>query len=276
MTNSEEMHDHMEIESLLNSIQEYYGYDFRNYSKAHLKRRLNGFLEKTKISSLSMLQYEVLRSRDLFTKMLMHLSVNTTEMFRDPPFYQSLLKNVLPLLYTYPYLKIWHAGCSTGEEVYSMAILLAEANLIDRTQIYATDFNAMALEKAKEGIYPIKDLKTYDENYKEAGGKNSFSDYYTSGYDSIIMNQDVKRNILFATHNLTVDNVFSEMNLIMCRNVLIYFNTKLQNRVYSIFTGSLMKGGFLCLGSKEAFKNDSLDRDFSIIDAKFRIFKFKY
>ncbi|MCG8698456.1 MAG: protein-glutamate O-methyltransferase CheR [Bacteroidales bacterium] len=265
-----------EISSLLKAIKEQYGYDFCNYSMAHLKRRFSSFMSKHEIALLSELQNKILNDRDFFSQLLMYLSVNTTEMFRDPQFYKSLTRNVFPILHTYPYLKIWHAGCSTGEEVYSMAILLKEANLYDRCQIYATDFNAIALEKAKDGIYQQDLVKTISKNYIQSGGKFSFSNYYTEGYNSILINKDLKKNILFATHNLTVDKVFSEMNIIICRNVLIYFNTELQNHVYNLFKSSLIRGGYLCLGSKESFKTNKLFKEFEFVDSKFRIYKYKY
>ena len=174
---------------------------------------------------------KILNDRAFFETMLLDLSINVTEMFRDPSFYKNLRKDVIPILKTYPFVKIWHAGCATGEEVYSLAILLKEEGLYKRAQIYATDFNEVVLQKAKEGIYPIDCMKDYTVNYQKAGGRESFADYYTAKYDSAIIDKSLKNNIIFADHNLATDGVFGEMNLILCRNVLIYFNKILQNLI---------------------------------------------
>ena len=242
----------IEIQLLLEAVYLKYGYDFRNYAKASIKRRILHRLAMSGIASISEMQYKVLYDVNYFETLLLDLSINVTEMFRDPSFYQALRQDVIPVLRTYPYVKIWHAGCATGEEVYSMAILLKEEGLYDRSQIYATDFNQVVLQKAKEGIFPIENIKEYTVNYQKAGGKESFSGYYTAKYDSAIINQALKKNILFADHNLVTDGVFGEMNLILCRNVLIYFDKTLQNRVIGLFYDSLCRNGFLCLGSKES------------------------
>jgi chemotaxis protein methyltransferase CheR len=200
------------------------------------------------------MQHKILYDVSFFEKLLLDMSINVTEMFRDPSFYLALRKFVVPELKKYPFLKIWHAGCSTGEEVYSMAILLKEEGLSDNIQIYATDMNELALKQAKNGIFDISRLKQYTANYQKAGGLESFSDYYVADDKHVIMDKSLKKNILFSDHNLATDGVFGEMNLIMCRNVLIYFNRELQNRVFRLFFDSLSTDGFLCIGSKESVR----------------------
>ena len=196
-------------------------------------------------------------------------------MFRDPGFYKVIREEVVPVLRTYPYIKIWHAGCSTGEEVYSFAIMLKEEKLYDRTQIYATDFNRNVLETAKKGIYNIENIKNYTANYQKSGGKSSFSDYYIAKYNSVILDQSLKSNIVFAEHNLVTDSVFAEVNMIICRNVLIYFNRTLQNRVLKLFDESLIKGGFLGLGTKETIMFSDINANYNIISEKEKVFKKK-
>jgi chemotaxis protein methyltransferase CheR len=197
-------------------------------------------------------------------------------MFRDPGFYKSLRENVIPVLKTYPFIKIWHAGCSTGEEVYSMSIVLQEEGLYDRTTIYATDYNQLALNHAKEGVFPNNTIKEYTAGYHMSGGKESFSNYYTSDYDNVIMNQALKKNIVWANHSLVTDSVFSETHLIVCRNVLIYFDRDLQNKVHTLFYNSLIKGGMLCLGSKEGIQFTNFHEQYTELDKQQRIFKKKY
>jgi chemotaxis protein methyltransferase CheR len=197
-------------------------------------------------------------------------------MFRDPGFYRSLRENVIPVLKTYPFIKIWHAGCSTGEEAYSMAIILLEEGLFERTTIYATDFNQQVLNSAKEGIFSNKLMKEYSTNYQLSGGKESFSNYYTCDNDNVIMKQSLKNKIVWANHNLATDSVFAEVNLISCRNVLIYFDRKLQNNVQSLFHNSLINGGILCLGTKESLRLTDFNDEYSVLDEKQRIFKKKY
>lgn len=243
--------ENIEIQLLLEAIHLKYGYDFRDYSRASVKRRILHRLNLSRLTNLSEMQHRVLYDLEFFERLLLDLSINVTEMFRDPSFYQALRKEVIPILKTYPFIKVWHAGCATGEEAYSMAILLKEEGLYERAQIYATDFNDVVLQKAKEGIYPVENIKEYTSNYQRSGGKDSFVDYYTAKHNSIIMDRSLKKNIVFANHNLETDGVFGEMNLILCRNVLIYFNKDLQNRVLKLFYDSLGRHGILCLGSKE-------------------------
>ena len=222
------------------------------------------------------MQDRVLRDPDFLQQILLDFSINVTEMFRDPDFYKAIRKEVVPLLKTYPFIKIWHAGCSTGEEVYSMAILLQEEGLLERTQIYATDFNQNVLKSAKEGIYSVENVKEYTQNYLRAGGKENFSDYYTAHYDRVMMNKDLCENVLFAHHNLVTDSVFSEVNLVICRNVLIYFERVLQNRVVGLFKDSLISGGILCLGSKESLQFNEHAQLFSPFVGKEKIYRKNY
>jgi chemotaxis protein methyltransferase CheR len=247
----------LEIQLLLEAIYLKYGYDFRDYARASVKRRILRRLTLSRLKNLAEMQHTLLHEVEFFEMLLSDLSINVTEMFRDPSFYRALREEVIPLLKTYPFIKIWHAGCATGEEVYSMAILLKEEGLYKRTQIYATDFNDVVLQKAKEGIYSVENIKEYTMNYQKAGGKNSFVDYYTAKHHHIIMDRSLKAQLVFANHNLGTDKVFGEMNLIVCRNVLIYFNRDLQNRVLKLFYDSLCHYGFLCLGSKESIKFSS-------------------
>ncbi|MGA1823760.1 MAG: CheR family methyltransferase [bacterium] len=268
--------ENIEIKLLVDAIYHKYSYDFRDYAKASLKRRIKKRLASSGFNTISEMQHELLYDISFFESILLDLSINVTEMFRDPSFYLALREKVLPILKTYPYLKIWHAGCSTGEEAYSIGILLHEEKLLERTQIYATDFNETVLKKAQEGIYSMDKIKTYTMNYQKAGGRNSFSDYYTAKYDRAIINNVLKKNILFADHNLVTDWGFGEMNVIFCRNVLIYFNKKLQNRVIHLFTDSLCCGGFLCLGSKESMQFSQYSDMYDVIDRKEKIYQKKY
>ncbi len=265
----------LEIDLFLEAIFRYYGYDFRNYNRAHVKRRIIHRQQTLGLSSVSELQHRVLHEKDFIEHILRDLSINVTEMYRDPAFYLAMRKEVFPLLRTWPYIKIWHAGCSTGEEVYSFAIMLKEEGLYDRCQIYATDFNPLVIETAKKGIYPISKIKDYTYNYQQAGGLQSFSDYYIAKYDSAILDQSLRQNIVFAEHNLVTDSIFAEVQLILCRNVLIYFNKELQNKVVRIFKDSLVKGGFLGLGSKENLMFTDVYEAFEVVDPKEKIYKKK-
>ena len=268
--------DLIETELLVEAIYRKYGYDFRNYGKAHLLRRVRHRLERSKFKNVSEMIHAVIYDQNFYHQILSDLSINVTEMFRDPKFYQAVRKEVVPLLKTYPFIKIWHAGCSSGEEVYSMAILLEEEGLLDKTQIYATDFNPVILKHAKEGIYPVSNIKDYTKNYQNAGGKHSFSDYYDANYDSVKLSDRLKKNIVFADHNLVTDSVFGEMNMIVCRNVLIYFNKHLQAKVVKLFLESLTKGGYLCLGSKENIRGNKHEKSFEPIVSGEKIYAKKY
>jgi chemotaxis protein methyltransferase CheR len=265
-----------EILSLLKTVYDKYGYDFREYSEAHVKRRLLNRMAMSGLKSISQMQSVITHDELLASKLLQDLSITVTEMFRDPEFYRSLRENVIPVLKTYPFIKIWHAGCSTGEEAYSMAIILKEEGLYERTTLYATDFNQQALNKAKEGIFSTQSMQEYTGNYKLSGGKKSFSDYHVSDHDHVIMNQSLKKNIVWANHNLVTDGVFAEVHLVLCRNVLIYFERNLQNKVQKLFHESLINGGILCLGSKEGLRFTNFYEAYGELDKKQRIFKKKY
>ena len=244
--------ENLEIRLLLEAMYVKYGYDFRGYSQASIKRRIRRRLEASGLKSISEMQHRVLYDVDFFETLLLDLSINVTEMFRDPAFFRTLREKVLPVLGDRPFLKIWHAGCASGEEVYSMAILLRETGIGDRARIYATDFNEIVLRHAKEGIFPADRIRNYTANYQKSGGTESFADYYDADYGSVIMDKSLRDNVLFADHNLVTDGVFGEMDLILCRNVLIYFSRELQNRVLQLFFDSLNDGGFLCIGAKES------------------------
>jgi chemotaxis protein methyltransferase CheR len=251
------------IELLLNDIVELYGYDFTLYTKASLKRRLSRLYSLDSFPSFAEFRYRIRNDKDYLQRFIEEITVNVTEMFRDASFYQALRHEILPMLATNPYIKIWHAGCSTGEEVFSMAILLKELNLLHKAIIYATDINPNVLEKMTSGIFPLSYMKQYSENYMASGGTQDFSSYYTAKYDKAILNGELIKNVVHSTHNLVSDGSFNEFNLILCRNVLIYFDKILQDRVITLFDGSLSKLGYLCLGSKETLK-------FSGVESKYQ------
>jgi chemotaxis protein methyltransferase CheR len=264
------------ISLLLDAVYEKYGYDFRQYSKAHIERRIMNRLRLSGLENIEQMQVKVLNDEIFASKLLNDLSITVTEMFRDPDFYRSLREIVIPVLKTYPFVKIWHAGCSTGEEAYSMSIIIQEEGLDTRTTIYATDYNQLALLHAKDGIFSNNRIKEYTAGYQSAGGKESFSDYFESDNNNFIMKQTLKKNIVWANHSLVTDSVFSEVHLILCRNVLIYFDRNLQNKVHTLFYNSLINGGILCLGSKEGLQFTDFNEKYRELDKKQRIFKKKY
>ena len=268
--------ENIELELLLQAIFLQYGYDFRDYSRAHVKRRVKHRMIQEGLKSISELQNKILHDKESFGRIARDFSINVTEMFRNPDFYKSIREKVIPILKTYPFLKIWHAGCATGEEVYSFAIMLKEEGLLERTQIYATDFNSLVIHKAQKGIFPIRNIKEYTANYQKAGGKESFSDYYHANDELVIFDKSLNRNIVFAEHNLVTDGVFAEVNMIVCRNVLIYFNRVLQNNVLKLLHNSLITGGFLALGTKESLLFSDEEKKYKVIDAKQKIFKKKH
>ncbi len=265
----------IEIELLLEAIYRKYGYDFREYAKASIKRRILRHCTLSGLKTISELQHRILYNVPFFESLLMDFSINVTEMFRDPSFYRALRESVMPVLAALPHIKIWHAGCSTGEEVYSVAILLKESDILDKTQVYATDFNEKIIKKARDGIYPIEKIKEYTANYQKSGGSQSFADYYTAGNESAIMNGNLRANVVFADHNLVSDASFGEMDLIICRNVLIYFDRKLQDTAIGLFRESLPAGGFLCLGSKESLRFSRYSQDFEDVRIDEKIYRKK-
>ena len=247
-----------EVQILLNDMLDVYGYDFNDYSKASLKRRIDRLFTLDKFPSFAEFRYRIKNDEGYLKRFVEEITVNVTEMFRDPTFYQAVRKEIFPKLATYPLIRIWHAGCSTGEEVYSMAILMHEANLLQKTLLYATDINPDVLEKAKEGIFPLSQMKQYSENYLVAGGKKEFSEYYTSRYDRAKFDKQLSKKMIFATHNLVSDRSFNEFQLILCRNVMIYFDKDLQDRVLHLFDQSLESLGFIALGAKETLRFSSV------------------
>lgn len=266
----------VEIKLLLEGIYQVYGFDFREYSEASLRRRLLQWLSISGFGTLSLAQSPLLRDRSLFDTLLRGITVNVSEMFRDPSFFKAIREQVVPHLMTYPFIKIWHAGCSTGEEAYSMAILLQEAGLKGRFRIYATDINEEVIHKAQKGIYPLQEMQRFTRNYQHSGGTGSFSDYYTARYDHAILSPSLQENIVFAAHNLTVDTDFGEMNLILCRNVMIYFKQALKERVLSLLDTSLMPGGFLCLGTKESLDHRHISGRYEAITPRMQIYRKRY
>lgn len=260
------------FKELFESIHTRYGYDFTNYAEDSLIRRSRLFMENLKMDSFGAFSYLVLEDEHTFEEFIKYISVTVTEMFRDPTFFLSIKEKVIPRLASYPFIKVWIAGCATGEEAYSMAILLKETGLLHRSIIYATDINQKSLQIAKEGVYPISTAKKYTANYLRAGGEKAFSEYYTAKYDLTIFDKSLKNNIVFASHNLAVDESFNEFQIIICRNVLIYFNQRLQNRVINLFHNSLCAFGFLGLGNKESLMFTNTKESFQTIDKKERIY----
>lgn len=260
-----------EMTELIGLIRNIHGFDFGSYTPASLKRRITRIMQ---LQHLTLFDLRTLLTNDseYFESFLIEVTVNVTEMFRDPQFYRSVKDNVLPYLKSYQRIKIWNAGCSTGEELYSFAILMAEENLYDRCFLYGTDINSDVLEYAKNGIYDLQKMKLYAENYSKTGALHSLSDYYTAKYDAASISHSLKKNILFSVHNLASDTVFNEFQLISCRNVLIYFNEELQKKVIDLFYESLANFGFLCLGSKETLRSSETDR-FKVIDKKNNIYQ---
>jgi chemotaxis protein methyltransferase CheR len=265
--------ERLEIELLLEAIYRHYGYDFRHYAPSSLRRRLRKRLEAEGLETFSALQNRVLHDPIAMEGLLRDMSVNVTGMFRDPTFFRSMRENIIPMLRTYPSVRIWHAGCATGEEVYAMAILLEEEGLYERSRLYATDMNAEALERARTGIYPIARMREYTTSYQQAGGTRSFSDYYTASYGAALFHARLRENVLFAQHNLATDTSFSEFNVILCRNVLIYFDRSLKERTLQLFGDSLSSLGFLCLGRRESLRFTNIEHDFDEVDAKERIYR---
>jgi chemotaxis protein methyltransferase CheR len=263
----------LEIELLLEGIFRRYGFDFRAYAHASLRRRLWKRVEAEQLTTISALQARVLHDPAALDRMLLDLSVNVTSMFRDAGFYTALRATVVPLLRTYPFIRIWHAGCSTGEEVYSTAIMLHEEGLLDRARIYATDINDDVLRRARGGIFPLNRMQEYTENYIRGGGTRSFSEYYTAKYDAAIFSPMLTKNVVFSQHNLVTDQSFSEFNVIFCRNVLIYFDRDLQNRVQRLFYDSLVTFGVLALGSKESLRFSDFEECYERLDPREKIYK---
>ncbi|TYO71073.1 protein-glutamate O-methyltransferase CheR [Pseudomonas sp. CK-NBRI-02] len=270
---SNERNTDIEIRLLIEAIYLKYSYDFRDYSGASIKRRILHAVRQFDCRTVSALQERVLHDPAAFMQLLQFLTIPVSEMFRDPEHFLAVRREVVPLLRTWPSLKVWIAGCSTGEEVYSMAILLREEGLLERTILYATDINPHSLEKAKQGIYPLKAMQTYAENYRKAGGRRDLSEYYTAAYGNAIIDSSLRENVTFADHSLATDSVFSETQLVSCRNVLIYFNKALQDRALGLFHESLCHRGFLVLGSKESLDFSAYSERFEALVRPERIYR---
>lgn len=262
-----------QTERLIGELDSRYGYDFSGYSRASVYRRIRRFLVNNKLPDLAALRKAVLDDSFYFERFLQEITVNVTEMFRDPAFFLSLRKKILPVLSTYPHIKIWDAGCSTGEELFSLTILLQEEGLLGRTRIYATDINQKVLRQAKEGIFPVAQLPAYTAAYHASGGRKEFSAYYTSSYGSLKFNSALTKNVVFYPHNLVSDTSFNEFHLILCRNVLIYFTSELQEKVFTLFNQSLIRLGFLGLGKKETLAISEIDSSFKPVDKENRIYR---
>jgi chemotaxis protein methyltransferase CheR len=243
-----------ELEILLNDLLRWYGYDFSDYSKASLQRRVQRVYTMDKFAGFGEFRHRLRQDSDYFRHFVEEITVNVTEMFRDPSFFSTLRHTVLPVLATYPFIRIWHAGCSTGEEVYSVAILLKEAGILHKSLLYGTDINPNVIEKARKGIFPVSQMQKYSENYIRAGGQKDFSTYYTANYHLAKFDSSLSAKMIFSTHNLVSDFSFNEFQLILCRNVLIYFERNLQAKIFTLFDTSLENVGFLALGSKESIR----------------------
>lgn len=263
----------IEVQLLTEGIYRHYGFDFRDYSLPSLRRRIWKRVYAEGLSTISGLIEKVLHDPQSMERLLLDLSINTTAMFRDPTFYLQFRRKVVPMLRTYPFVRIWHAGCSTGEEVYSMAILLQEEGLYDRCRIYATDINEAVLQKAKSGIFPISTMQENTSNYIAGGGTGTFSDYYTARYDYAIFRPSLRENVVFAQHNLVTDASFNHFNVIFCRNVLIYFNNDLQDRVQQLFLQSMEMFGILGLGKKESIRYTTVQDNYEDIDTDEKLYR---
>ncbi len=273
-TNSNDELERIEIELLLEGIYRYYGFDFRNYAYSFLRRRIWNRVELERLNNISGLQEKVLHQPETASKLFNDLSITVTEMFRDPGFFAAFRAKVIPMIRGYSPVRIWHAGCATGEEVYSMAILLHEEGLYQKVRIYATDINETMLTKAKQGIFPLERMQAYTKNYLAAGGTKAFSEYYTVKKNrGVVFDPGLSKNIVIAPHNLAIDRSFNEFQVIVCRNVIIYFNRFLQDHVYGLFYESLSPEGFLCLGSKEELKYTKWNRYYERISHGEKIYR---
>jgi chemotaxis protein methyltransferase CheR len=265
--------EEIEIDVLLEGVFRRYGFDFRNYARASLRRRLLRRRDLEGVATVSGLLERLLHDPECMERLLLDLSINVTAMFRDPSFYRTFRHVVVPILRTYPFLRIWNAGCSTGEETYSLAIVLAEEGLLDRTRIYATDINKSVLARAREGVFPMEKMRDYTENYLAAGGTRAFSEYYVAAYDGARFDPALAANVVFAQHNLVADRSFNEFHMVVCRNVLIYFDKVLQDRVHRLFYDSLARFGILALGQKETVVFTPHERDYQAVDEAGRLYR---
>jgi chemotaxis protein methyltransferase CheR len=263
----------LELQLLLEGVYRQYGFDFREYAAASLKRRVWRRVQAEHAGTITGLLERVLHDADVMERLLLDLSINVTSMFRDPTFYAAFREKVVPLLKTYPFTRIWVAGCSTGEEVYSLSILLREEGIYDRTRIYATDINEAVLERAREGVFPLEKMQEYTENYIRAGGKQSFSEYYLAKYEGVLFDRTLNDNVVWAPHNLVQDRSFNTFNVILCRNVMIYFDRALQTRVHELFYESLERFGILALGHKESIRFTGIESAYEELDALEKLYR---
>ncbi|HYO97928.1 MAG TPA: protein-glutamate O-methyltransferase CheR [Polyangiaceae bacterium] len=263
----------LEITLLLEGVYKQYGFDFRHYARASLRRRILRRVEAEGVGSISRLLDKVLRDPDSMEQLLLTLTIHVTAMFRDPEFYVAFRSKVVPLLKTYPFIRIWHAGCSSGEEVYSMAILLEEEGIYDRCRLYATDLSEAVLRTAQTGIFPLSPMKEYTENYLRAGGKRSLSHYYKAKYDNVLFSPSLRQNVVFAQHDLVTGGSFNEFNVILCRNVMIYFDKILQDRVHGLIYQSLARFGVLGLGLKESLRFTPYEGQYSELDSSQKLYR---
>jgi chemotaxis protein methyltransferase CheR len=265
--------EQLELQLLLEGVYRQYGFDFREYAPASLKRRVWRRVSAEGVETITALLDRVLHDPLVMERLLLDLSINVTSMFRDPTFYTALREQVVPVMRTYPFTRIWVAGCSTGEEVYSLAILLQEEGIHDRARIYATDINEAVLERAREGVFPLDKMKEYTENYIRAGGRRSFSEYYLAKYEGALFERQLTENVVWAPHNLVQDRSFNTFNLIMCRNVMIYFDRTLQNRVHQLFYDSLERFGILGLGHKESIRFTGFEDRYEELDPHEKLYR---
>jgi chemotaxis protein methyltransferase CheR len=265
--------EQLEVDLLLEAINRRYGFDFREYAKASLKRRLWRRVSAERLTSISGLQERVLHDPACMERLLLDLSINVTSMFRDPTFYVAFRRHAVPILRTFPFARVWVAGCSTGEEVYSLAILLAEEGLSERTRIYATDINEAVLERARTGVFPLEKMQEYTQNYIRAGGTRAFSEYYSAAYDGAQFDRSLVSNVVFAQHNLVSDRSFNEFHAIVCRNVMIYFDRSLQDKVHELFHESLATFGVLALGHKETIRFTRFAEAYEELDPDERLYR---
>jgi len=272
MSNSESL-EPLEIRLLLQGIYEHYGYDFRDYAPGTLQRKILDRTQKEQLSNVSELLARLLHDPDCMDRLAGDLSISVSTMFRDPTLFRTFKNEVVPLLRTYPFIRIWHAGCGGGEEVYSLAILLAEEGLYERCRIYATDMNETVLHQAQSGVFPLKKMQEYTRNYQDAGGNASFSEYYTANYDRAIFRSWLKKNLVFSRHSLATDRSFNEFNVILCRNVMIYFNRSLQEKAHRLFFESLSMFGFLVLGREESIRFSPYESCYEVVDRQEKVYK---
>jgi chemotaxis protein methyltransferase CheR len=265
--------DRLELELLLEAVHRRYGFDFREYAPASLKRRVWRRIRAEGLETITGLQEAVLHDPQVMERLLLDLSINVTSMFRDPTFYAAFREKVVPLLRTWPFLRLWNAGCSTGEETYSLSILLEEEGLLDRSRIYATDINEAVLDQARAGVFPLEKMQEYTQNYLRAGGTRAFSEYYLAAYDGARFGRSLIDNVVFAQHNLASDRSFNEFHAIVCRNVMIYFDRSLQDRVHELFYESLAMFGVLVLGHKESIRFTRFADRYEELDAGERIYR---